>query len=82
MAQETHRYWMTYSSELTKRPLIWEMSQKYKLVFNIKQASITKDVGIVAMELTGDREEIKSSIKWFESLGVQVEPVEINTIEG
>ncbi|MDZ4815898.1 MAG: NIL domain-containing protein [Verrucomicrobiota bacterium] len=82
MATETQRYWLTYSAELTKKPLIWELGQKFKLVFNLKQASVTKEVGIIALELTGDREEIKKSVLWLESEGVQVEPVEINTIEG
>ncbi|MDL5052992.1 NIL domain-containing protein [Oscillatoria laete-virens NRMC-F 0139] len=82
MSEQTHRYWLTYSAELVQRPLIWEMAQKFKVVFNIKQASITKDVGIMALELTGQREEIKAAVKWFEQNNVQVEPVEINTIEG
>lgn len=82
MSEQVHRYWLTYSSELVQRPLIWEMSQKFNVIFNIKQASITKDVGIMALELTGERAEIKSVIGWFESNNVQVEPVEINTIEG
>jgi hypothetical protein len=30
----------------------------------------------------GDREEIKKAVAWLEVRGVQVEPVEINTIEG
>ena len=30
----------------------------------------------------GEREEIKRAIDWLEQLGVKVEPVEIQTIEG
>jgi hypothetical protein len=43
---------------------------------------VTDDIGIVSLSLHGEREEIKRAIVWLEELGVKVEPVEINTIEG
>jgi biotin operon repressor len=43
---------------------------------------VTASIGIIALELEGDREEIKKAVAWLEASGVQVEPVEINTIEG
>ena len=58
------------------------MSRKFQVVFNIRNASVTASIGIIALELVGDREEIKKAVAWFETNGVQVEPVEINTIEG
>ena len=45
-------------------------------------ASVTEEVGIVSLELEGERSEIRKGIKWLERLGVKVEPVEINVIEG
>ena len=35
-----------------------------------------------ALARLGEREVIKQAIAWLEELGVKVEPVEINTIEG
>jgi hypothetical protein len=58
------------------------MSKKFEVVFNIRNASVTPNVGIIALELEGDRAQIKKAVVWFEANGVQVEPVEINTIEG
>jgi len=37
---------------------------------------------VMALEFTGAHEKIDEVVKWFEKQGVQVEPVEINTIEG
>jgi hypothetical protein len=51
-------------------------------VTNIRQASVTEDVGIVSLELQGERAEIKKAIQWLEGLGIKVEPVVINVIEG
>ena len=40
-----------------------------------------KDIGIVCLELDGSRAEIKAAIAWLESLGIEVEPVEISVLE-
>jgi len=82
MARETQRLWLTFDGESSRKPLIYEMSRKFEVVFNIRNASVTASIGIIALELNGEREQIKKAVAWFEANGVQVEPVEINTIEG
>jgi len=63
-------------------PVIWELGQKFKVVTNIRQASVNDEIGLVSLSLQGERAEIKNAIAWLEELGVKVEPVEIQTIEG
>jgi hypothetical protein len=70
-----------YPPKLITRPVVWEIGQKFKVVTNLRQASVTDDIGIVCLELDGPRQEIKSAIRWLEKIGVKVEPVEINVIE-
>ncbi len=82
MARETQRFWLTFEGDSSRKPLIWEMSKKVEVIFNIRNASVTPTIGIIALELDGDREVIKKAVVWLEGNGVQVEPVEINTIEG
>jgi len=82
MAHEQQRFWLTFSSESSRRPLICEMSRQFDVTFNIRNASVTPSIGIIALELEGERTVIKDAVAWFEANGVQVEPVEINTIEG
>jgi ABC-type methionine transport system ATPase subunit len=82
MALETQRFWLTFNGESSRKPLIYEMSKNFDVVFNIRNASVTPTIGIIALELEGDREVIKKAVVWLENHGVQVEPVEINTIEG
>jgi len=82
MAQETQRFWLTFDGDSSRKPLIYEMSKAFDVVFNIRNASVTPTVGIIALELIGDREVIKKAVLWLEAHDVQVEPVEINTIEG
>lgn len=75
------RLWLMYPPKLITKPLIWQLGHKFKLVTNIRQASVTDEIGIVCLELDGERAEVKSAIRWLERVGVSVEPVEINVIE-
>jgi ABC-type methionine transport system ATPase subunit len=80
--EDKTRLWLMFPARLITRPIIWELGKKFALVTNIRQASVTEEVGIVSLSLAGERDEIKKAIEWLEELGVKVEPVEINTIEG
>ncbi len=75
------RLWLMYPPKLIKEPLIWQLSQKFPVVTNIRQCSVTDEIGIVSLELDGKRGDIKAAIAWLSKIGVSVEPVEINVIE-
>lgn len=70
-----------YPPKLITNPVIWELSKKFPVITNVRQASVTDEIGIVCLELDGKRDDIKSAITWLEKLGIKVEPVEINVIE-
>jgi len=70
-----------YPPRYIKEPLIWKLGHKFKVVTNIRQASVTDEIGIVCLEVDGKREDVKAAIQWLEKQGVNVEPVEINVIE-
>jgi len=80
--KEQQRLWLMFPTKLITRPILWELGKKFEIVTNVRQASVTDEIGLVSLSLEGDRAEIKKSIAWLEELGVKVEPVEINTIEG
>jgi ABC-type methionine transport system ATPase subunit len=75
------RLWLMYPPKLITDPIIWRLAQKFKVVTNVRQASVTDEIGVVCLELDGPRDEIKGAIHWLEKLGVKVEPVEISVIE-
>lgn len=75
------RLWLMYPPRMITTPVIWELSQKFKVITNVRQASVTDEIGIVCLELEGTRADIKAAIKWLERRGINVEPVEINVIE-
>jgi ABC-type methionine transport system ATPase subunit len=78
---EQARLWLMYPPRLIREPLLWKLGRKFDVVTNIRQASVTDEIGIVCLEVDGTRAEVKAAIKWLEKLGVSVEPVEINVIE-
>jgi ABC-type methionine transport system ATPase subunit len=82
MAADKQRLWLMFPTKLITRPVLWELGRKFEVVTNVRQASVTDEIGLVSLSLEGERDEIKKSIAWLEELGVKVEPVEINTIEG
>lgn len=74
------RLWLMFPARLITRPVLWELAKEFNVVTNVRQASVNEEVGVVSLELDGEREEIKKAIAWLEELGIKVEPVEIGTI--
>ncbi|HEY0548354.1 MAG TPA: NIL domain-containing protein [Verrucomicrobiae bacterium] len=79
--KQQRRLWLMYPPRLIQRPIIWELGHKFPVVTNVRQCSVTDEIGIVCLELEGDRAQIKATIQWLEKQGIRVEPVEINVIE-
>ncbi len=75
------RFYLTYNEELIKEPLIYEVGQKFEVVTNIRGASVSDHIGIVALELDGKQDQIDAAVEWIASRGVKVEPIEKNVIE-
>jgi ABC-type methionine transport system ATPase subunit len=80
-AKTREKFYLTYPKKLVKDPLIYQMSQQFDLVFNIRSASVSEEVGIIALELDGTPAEIDRAVAWFREQGVFVEPIEKNVIE-
>ncbi|MFO1478552.1 MAG: NIL domain-containing protein [Verrucomicrobiota bacterium] len=75
------RLWLMFPPKQIQKPLIWQLGRKFKIVTNIRQASVTDEIGVVCLELDGQPPEITRAIRWLEKQGVRVDPVEINVIE-
>lgn len=80
-SEVSRRFWLTFPQELVDRPLIWEVGQRFKVVTNIRQASVSREIGLVGLEISGDEVEIQKAIDFFAENGVSVEPIELNVVE-
>ena len=72
----------TFSEEIIKEPIIYNLGQQFKLVTNIRRADISEDKGWVVLDLEGEEEDIEQGIAWVTSRGVRVDPVVGDITEG
>ncbi len=77
MPETTRKCWLTFEGGHQNEPCLWKMSNKYpNVVFDIRQASVQKDIGIMAVLFSGEENEVEAALKYLIELGVKVDPVE------
>lgn len=76
------RFWLTYPPKRIKTPVIWELGHRFEIMTNIRQASVTDEVGIVCLEVEGAVEQVDAGLRWLKKLGLSVEPIELSTVAG
>jgi ABC-type methionine transport system ATPase subunit len=81
MERIRERYYLSYPKTLIREPLLYHLVKKFDLVFNIRGASVSEEMGLVAVEFEGSNEQIERAIAWLRQSGVTVEPIEKNVIE-
>jgi len=75
------KYFCTFPQHLIKEPIISHtLNANFGVVPNIRAASITEQLALVAVEIEGDGEAIDEAIDYLRERGVQVE--ELSDKEG
>jgi hypothetical protein len=86
MSKSTYskRCWFTFPTRTqVEQPIIWQMSRKFPdVTFDIRQASVQNEIGIMAVLLSGREAEVKGAMEFVRSKGVTVEPIEKSVVEG
>lgn len=84
MAMTKKRVWLTFGSRgLVETPALWRMSSRFPDVsFDIRQASVTADIGIMAVVFAGETERVEAALQSLAEQGVTVEPIEKSVLEG
>ncbi|MEE8312307.1 MAG: NIL domain-containing protein [Candidatus Binatia bacterium] len=75
------RFYLTYSEAKIKEPIIYRVGKRFDVVTNIRGASVSDHIGIVALELDGEDSVIEEAARWIAAQGVKVEPIQKNVIE-
>ena len=80
----SRRCWFTFPSKTqVEQPIIWQMSRRFPEVsFDIRQASVQSEIGIMAVLLSGQENQVNAAMEFLRSKGVTVEPIEKSVIEG
>ena len=75
------RVYLTFPKNLVKEPIVCQLAKKFDILFNIRGSTVTAEMGLVALEIDGERAEVDKAVKWLKDKGVIVEPIEKNVIE-
>ena len=72
---------LIFPQRLIKKPVIYTMALKYKVIPNVRRAKVTESVGEMVLELEGTRENLEKGVRFLTQQGVKVEPVVGDVIE-
>ena len=75
-AKSSRRIYLTFPQELIREPIIFRIGHEFNIVTNIKGASVSNEIGLVALEIEGEPDELDRAVEWLKSKGVTVEPLE------
>lgn len=76
------RFKFTFPQELITTPVIYELGIKFSVVTNVRRADVREGVGWVVLEVEGDEEQIEKGLEWVSELGVRVDSVGGDIVEG
>ncbi|MCZ6866902.1 MAG: NIL domain-containing protein [Chloroflexi bacterium] len=82
MVMGKQRVKFTFPTDLVTQPIIYDLGRKFNVVTNIRRADVREEMGWVVLELEGDDQEIQQGIDWVGSIGVRVDPVAGDVLEG
>jgi ABC-type methionine transport system ATPase subunit len=67
---------LTFPQSLVTEPIVWQLGRDFNVVTNIRGASISDDLAILAILLEGPPEAIESALAWLSTRNVKVENLE------
>ncbi len=79
---DKQRVKFTFPTALVTQPIIYNLGRKFEVITNIRRADVRDEMGWVILELEGDNDEIQRGVEWVSSLGVRVDPIAGDVVEG
>jgi hypothetical protein len=77
MAERIRRkVFLTFPQSLIKDPIIYTLGKRFPVVTNIRGASVTDEIALVALLLEGEPAAVDEAIAFLEGKGVRVEALE------
>ena len=67
------KVFLTFPQRLIKDPVLFDLVKRFDIQTNIRGASVTDEIALVALQMDGPRDQIDAAIDHLKSQGVQVE---------
>ena len=71
---------LTYSQQLIKEPLVYNMGHQFAVVTDVRMADVGPTAGFVILEVTGEEDEIERALQWARDKGVRVDDATLGDI--
>ena len=71
-----------YPPHLVQHPVIYHLARDYDVVANIRRADVHQEGGWIVMELEGEEAALDEALDWVSTLGIRVDPVAGDVLEG
>ena len=75
------KVYLTFPAAKTREAIICDMYDLYKVRFNIRAASVTDNMGLIALELEASESNLEKAFAYLKKRGVKVEPIELDIVE-
>jgi ABC-type methionine transport system ATPase subunit len=76
------RVHLTFPENLVQEPIIYNLGKRFDIVSNIRRANVEDTFGWVILELDGDEEALDQGLRYMEELGVQINTIAGDVVEG
>ena len=69
------KVYLTFPQQVIHEPVLYNLGKDFRVVTNIRGASVTDEIAIMALELEGEDAEIDRAIAYLKGRGIKVEEV-------
>lgn len=76
MAAVKRKVFLTFPQRLIKEPIIYNLGRTFPVVTNIRGASVTDEIALVALLLEGEPADVDRALQYLDGHGVKVESLE------
>lgn len=76
MATVKKKVFLTFPQRLIKEPIIYNLGRTFPVVTNIRGASVTDEIALVALLMEGEAENVDRALAYLAERGVKVENLE------
>ncbi|HEY4938527.1 MAG: L-aspartate semialdehyde sulfurtransferase ferredoxin [Actinomycetota bacterium] len=76
------RVLLTFPENLITEPVIHAMGTRYEIVTNVRRANVEERMGWVILEIDGPEEALDAAVAYAAGLGVEVNEMSGDVVEG
>jgi ABC-type methionine transport system ATPase subunit len=76
------RVHLTFPENLVQEPIIHTLATRFDIVTNIRRANVEEHYGWVILEMDGSEEALAEGLGYMQQLGVEVNEIAGDVVEG